>query len=223
MLVEERSLQGELLGSVNVGVEMSDGNQLGVDGQGHVAVLGPLGWGGLDPQGNLRYTVAPIALFEPGASEPSATLELPGMAVLPLDEGFVVGGIRDYLPFVARIDPQGEIVWMTELDAEHSSFVLELSTVWGLALGPEGSVVAVGGENTIEIPEASVSHRNQPFVAVLDADGTVTHGERIATPSEARSVAVGPEGEIYVSGIAQRDWGAYADLFAWLRRYELER
>lgn len=179
-----------------------------------------------DGAGRFAVIDAGIRLFAADGT-PLATVDLGESftaQILGLDEGFVLGGQVGDLPVITRLDGQGEIVWQRTLESSYGEDYY-YSYVLGLALLPDGGVVAVGSEATIDVqwPDSSLHESQQPFVIALDDAGVPTWGERLAVGGTSWSVAVGSAGEVYVGGTAQgslpSEYGS-VDQIGWLRRYD---
>ncbi len=180
-----------------------------------------------DGAGRFAVLDAGIKLFA-AEGTPIGTAELSNefypTQILGLADGFMVGGTKDELPHLARIDGQGAAVWQRSLESDYSDEYYN-SYVSGIALLPGGGVVAVGSEDTITMnwPDSPIDFRSQPFVVALDDEGKLTWGERLAVGGWATSVTVGSEGEVYASGFAQatapNEYGQI-DRVLWLRRYQ---
>lgn len=183
-------------------------------------------WFAIDGAGRFAFVDDRLTLFdaqgvEIGDAEVDTKLSI--FDLVGLADGFAVAGVREGRATISRFGADGAELWTTSL----SGALVEYgeSFAWSLAALPDGGVVAVGEEARISAtwPDSPLLSRRQPFVVGFDAEGRPSWGERIAASGSAQSVAVGPEGGIYVGGYAQserpNEYG-YSDMVMWLRRYE---
>jgi LruC domain-containing protein len=93
-------------------------------------------------------------------------------------------------PFVAKLDTNGNIVWVTHANVPGSSY----SEGWGVAVGPDGSIYSAG--------YADFSNVVQPYVAKLGADGSLQWSSpvNLGRTAYAFGVAVDASSDVFISG-----------------------
>lgn len=85
----------------------------------------------------------------------------------------------------------------------------------------DGLIVAVGSTTSLNFIN-TFWFNSQPMVMATDLDGNALWTDRAAAFGEASSVAIGADGSVYVSGVAEEDALPNSEpaLLRWLRKYE---
>ena len=85
-----------------------------------------------------------------------------------------------------------------------------------------GVVVAAGSTSVLNFSAVSFWFSSQPMVMAADSEGNALWIDRIDAYGDANDVAIGADGAIYVSGLAEEDGpvAENAGLIRWLRKYE---
>lgn len=150
---------------------------------------------------------------------PSSTLVLRDVA-LSANGTHVVGGVftgptltlgnltvaqqGNVAGFVAKQTPEGVTEWIYPIHGPGAG-----AAVYGIAVGPDGSVVAVGqfGGSSLSQPSLSYGNDSQGFVIKLTADGELLWARSYPSDQAAWhffDVAVGPDGNVVAVGDVQR-------------------
>ncbi|RJP31588.1 MAG: hypothetical protein C4547_15375 [Phycisphaerales bacterium] len=189
------------------------GQGVAVNGQGDVFVTGAVGVGRIDfdpEKGEDWKTTSTFTVFvskfqSDGDYEWTVTNRGEGYAVAATDDGGVVVGGRQDGIFTMRVDAEGGREWSHYLRSDVNS-----GHARDVAITPDGGVVVSGrmyGTTDFD-PGPGVDERTDPgdggvFVTKYAADGnylwTYTPGNNEEDAS-AESIAVGPSGQIFVTG-----------------------
>lgn len=108
--------------------------------------------------------------------------------------------------FVAKLDPSGNLVWNTFLGGNGGDLG------YGITLDASGNVYVTGNSNaTWGAPiRAYTTGISDSFVAKLNTNGTLLWNTFLggAGIDEAREIAVGGSGNVYVAGRSSSTWGS---------------
>lgn len=124
----------------------------------------------------------------------------PGAKLGALSPAGIVG---EHTQFVAKLDGQGKVLWITPLGGGAKC---DFMNTTGLALSPDGGLALTGYySGTTKVGNITLPTRNGPFygyIASLTAGGAVRWATAIPTTEEVRTldIAVDQSGGVYVSG-----------------------
>ena len=119
--------------------------------------------------------------------------------------------------FIAKLDSSGALQWQKKLHDPSEFSKSSSNQAISVAIGPDGSVY-VCGSTLVPIPGDTYNDRNV-LIAKFDSSGVLQWQKTLGASKldlmnyeEGTSVAVGPDGSVYVCGSTQSDGAGGADI-----------